>query len=93
MRKQCDCTFLETPPTFVPFVDFKERPQQWKWIGESFLFFFFFQYQLLCRIPQALSHRICRDWYPRNIRVDIFSLRPFMLIWQNNHALKHRTFL
>lgn len=23
----------ETPPTFVPFVDFKERPQQWKWIG------------------------------------------------------------
>lgn len=42
MRKQFDCTFLETPPTFVPFVDFKERPQQWKWIGESFLFFSFF---------------------------------------------------
>ena len=42
MRKQFDCTFLETPPTFVPFVDFKERPQQWKWIGESFLFFFSF---------------------------------------------------
>ena len=41
MRKQFDCTFLETPPTFVPFVDFKERPQQWKWIGESFLSFFF----------------------------------------------------
>ena len=40
MRKQFDCSFLETPPTFVPFVDFKERPQQWKWIGESFLSFF-----------------------------------------------------
>lgn len=23
----------ETPATFVPFVDFKERPQKWKWIG------------------------------------------------------------
>ena len=79
MRKQFDCTFLETPPTFVPFVDFKERPQQWKWIGESFLSFFsffFFLNQLPCRMPQALSHRICRDWDPRYIRVDLFSLRP-----------------
>ncbi|KAJ7381341.1 hypothetical protein OS493_001466 [Desmophyllum pertusum] len=23
----------ETPTSFVPLVDFKERPQQWKWIG------------------------------------------------------------
>lgn len=26
--------FLETPASFVPLVDFKERPQQWKWIGD-----------------------------------------------------------
>lgn len=25
----------ETPAAFVPLVDFKERPQQWKWIGAS----------------------------------------------------------
>ena len=48
MRKQFDCTFLETPPTFVPFVDFKERPQQWKWIGESFLSFFNTNYFVEC---------------------------------------------
>jgi len=27
-------TFSATPATFVPFVDFKERPQHWKWIGK-----------------------------------------------------------
>ena len=48
MRKQFDCTFLETSPTFVPFVDFKERPQQWKWIGESFLSFFNTNYSVEC---------------------------------------------
>ncbi|XP_068687328.1 nuclear factor related to kappa-B-binding protein-like [Montipora foliosa] len=39
----------ETPANFVPFVDFKERPQHWKWIGSQ-------------RDSDAQLEPLCEDW-------------------------------
>lgn len=39
----------ETPASFVPLVDFKERPQQWKWIGSN-------------RDGDELLEPLCEDW-------------------------------
>ncbi|XP_078379706.1 nuclear factor related to kappa-B-binding protein-like isoform X2 [Oculina patagonica] len=39
----------ETPASFVPLVDFKERPQQWKWIGSH-------------RDSDEHLEPLCEDW-------------------------------
>ena len=50
--------YLDAPASFVPLVDFKERPQQWKWIGRNNYLFCYSPFSVHLN-GQSLQNEYC----------------------------------